>query len=197
MIKTGRLKFSSTFLTIVVITLSSAGVISLSLYSDSRADYLYANRDQIYILMNSWHCLEHETLNLPAGPSADGDEKKWLYSLNTFGARLKNFLNSPQTKELAGENRLFEKKLNDIEQLWSTLGNTVKNSEFKVEDSKLRTINTMALLEEMSDIISDRIAEQTAHLRLAVFVLSMVIVISMVFFIVQMQRESHLISAWA
>jgi signal transduction histidine kinase/DNA-binding response OmpR family regulator len=257
----GGLKVSSTILTTVVIALSSAGIIALSLYSDSREDYLYANREQIYILMNSWHSLEHETLNLLVEPAPvlscesknKGDDKKWLYSLKTFDTRLKNFLNSPQTKELAGESRLFERKLNDISQLWSTLGDGIERSALQLterietdlsdpcaflrkqeqgdrktypasyggllyqmgylsgkegrhdgHDELAQAVNNYlyvvstsrvyctVLLEEMSDIISDRVAEQTAHLRLVVFILSTAIVVLTVFFVVRVQRKSHL-----
>jgi signal transduction histidine kinase/CheY-like chemotaxis protein/HPt (histidine-containing phosphotransfer) domain-containing protein len=255
MIKTGRfihlggLKFSPTILTIVVIALSSAGIIALSLYSDSRADYLYANKDQIYILMNSWHHLEREMLSLLVGPVTNGDEEKWLYSLKTFDTRLRNFVNSPAARELAGENRLFRKKLSDINQLWARLRGKMERSAPQLteyinanQSSTLQSfkdgVNKSALscggllyrlgylsgkdsyesdynqlsqivsncrgilstsqvyctvlLEEMNNIISGQIAQQTVHLRLIVFILSMVIVISTVFFMVHKQRESHL-----
>ena len=191
MSKTSRFKFSSTVLTILIITLSSASIISLSLYSDEKEDCLYAGRDQIQILAKSWYFLERETLNLAAGPATSGDEKRWLYSLKTFATRLDNFSNSSLTKKLARENELFERKLNDINQLWSVPEDAVEKSGVEIEDLKLKAVNTTVLLEEMSNIISDRIAGQTMQLRLIVFVLSMVIVVSMVFFLVRIQRESH------
>jgi hypothetical protein len=48
------------------------------------------------------------------------------------------------------------------------------------------------LLEEISNIVSDRIVRQTTHLRLVVFVLSMIIAVSMVFFLAQIQGKYHL-----
>ena len=249
MIKAGGLKFSSTILTVVVIALGSAGIIALSFYTDSREDYLYSSRDQVRILMNSWYLLERQPMNLLVEPAANRDGKKWLYSLRTFDTRLRNFLNSPLTLELARENRLFGKKLSDMNRLWSVLKGRMEQSashlteyikanqpstlqSFKDgakesalsyggllyglgylsgKDSYESDYNQLAqivsdcrgilstsqvyctvLLEEMSDIISDRIARQTAQMRLIVFILSMVIVVSMVFFMVHKQSQSHL-----
>ena len=128
MIKAGGLKFSSTILTVVVIALGSAGIIAISFYTDSREDYLYSSRDQVRILMSSWYLLERQPTNLLVEPAANRDGKKWLYSLRTFDTRLRNFLNSPLTLELARENRLFGKKLSDVNRLWSVLKGRMEQS---------------------------------------------------------------------
>lgn len=192
MMESARGRFSFTMLMVVVVVLGLAGIISLSLYSYAREDYLYADRDQMHILMNSWYCLEKEMLNLLVDPAAANGDEKWLYSLRTFDKRLDSFLNSSLAQKLARQNRFFGRKANDVTLLWSTLRDTIKDSKSGSQDSRLKTINVTALLEEMSDIVSDRISEETANLRLAVFVLSMAITISIVFFIAQVQRKFHL-----
>jgi signal transduction histidine kinase/CheY-like chemotaxis protein len=261
-VRLGGLKISSVrlissksaVLTVLMVVLSSVGIISLSLYSDEKEDRLQAGRDQIYILMNSWHSLERETLNWLAGPYIAWDETRGLYVLRTFETRLDSFLNSSLTKKLSKENKLFERKLNDINLLWSTLGAKIEQSisgpieyiDFNEPDLKIpkelcrietgsksrpasygellyklgylsgkdgrqsdhtqlerrvndyyHTISTSriyctVLLEEISDVVSDQIDRQTTHTRLVVFVFSIVIVISMVFFLMRIQRGSYI-----
>jgi signal transduction histidine kinase/CheY-like chemotaxis protein/HPt (histidine-containing phosphotransfer) domain-containing protein len=239
MIRNGKAKFFTTAFSAVVIALCSAGIIGLSVYTDSREDYLYSGREQIYILLNSWSSLERETTNLLVDSATAGDDKKWLYSLRTFDKRLDSFLNSSMTQKLARSNRLFERKINDMGLLWSTLKEKIENSASQlagyleshknqntaadtasllfqagylsampdqtrrlaellkvVDDCRFvmysSRVHCTVLLEEMNDIISDQVGKETANLRLMVFILSIVIVISMVSFITQTQNKNRL-----
>jgi signal transduction histidine kinase/CheY-like chemotaxis protein/HPt (histidine-containing phosphotransfer) domain-containing protein len=239
MIKNGKAKFFSTVFSAVVIALCSAAIIGLSIYADCREDYLYSGKERIYILLNSWSSLERETINLLVDSANHGDDKKWLYSLRTFDKRLDNFLNSSMTQKLARSNRLFERKINDMDLLWSTLKEKIENSASKLAEhielnknqntaadsasllyqagylsampdqssqlaELLKIVNDCrfvmhssrvhctALLDEMNDIISDQAGKETANLRLMVFILSMAIMISMIFFIIQTQRGNRL-----
>ncbi len=249
MIKPGRFEIPPAVLTTLVIVLGSAGIIGLSLYTDSREDYLYSSREQIHILMNSWYLLECQMLNLLVKPVTDRDEAKWLYSLKTFDERLRDFLSSPLVWELAGENQLFKKSLSEMDQLWLKLRSRMRLSVPRlaeyIEASRPAALHNFkngaeryaffcgsplyrlgclsskdgsesdyeqfaqivgdyqgvlpasqayctTLLGGISNIVSGRIVQQMARLRLVVLVLSMIIVVSMVFLLAQIRRNSHL-----
>ncbi|HBR20800.1 MAG TPA: hypothetical protein DD726_11420 [Phycisphaerales bacterium] len=238
MIKIGKFKCSLTALSAVVIAFCSAGIIGLSVYADSREDYLITGREQIHILANSWSAMERETTNLLIESTPAAKDKKWLYSLTTFDQRLTDFLSSPLTGELAHRNRFFDSRVKDMTALWPMLrekieksvqemtgyieshkgvnaddgsgllyqigylsgkdGKTAEAAELSriINDSRNVMSNSRlqytAILGEMNDIISDEISEQMASLRFGVFVLSMAIVVSMIFFVILTQKENRL-----
>jgi signal transduction histidine kinase/DNA-binding NarL/FixJ family response regulator/HPt (histidine-containing phosphotransfer) domain-containing protein len=238
MIKIGRFSFSFTALSAAVIAFCSAGIIGLSVYADSKEDYLTTGKEQIYILTNSWSSMERETTNLLVEPTSAANDKKWQYSVATFNQRLESFLSNPLTRELAHRNRFFDSRARDMASLWPTLKEKIEKSALEmtgyIESHKGTNANTSegllyqigylsakdnqaaqtaelsriikdcrnvisnsrvrctVILCEMNDIISDEISERVANLRLEIFILSIAIVISMVFFVILTQKENRL-----
>ncbi|MFA6186247.1 MAG: ATP-binding protein [Phycisphaerae bacterium] len=239
MIKIGKFKCSLTALSAAVVAFCSAGIIGLSVYVDSKEDYLATGKEQIHILMNSWSSMERETTNLLIEPTSTVNDKKWRYSLTTFDQGLESFLSSPLTRKLTCRNRFFDSRVRNMESLWPMLREKIEKSVQEmagyieshnkgadvggsggllyqsgylsakdsqtsqtaelsriINDSREAISNSRVrctvILYEMSDIISDEICEQVASLRLWVFVLSMAIVVSMIFFIILTQKENSL-----
>ena len=235
-------KYSPSIITILVILICSAGLMTFSSYSSSRQDYLNDCKSQIYLLKNSWNALEIETLKLliepVSSPSANNDKTGWQYSLRTFDTRLNTFLKSSLTATIAKKNAGFERKLRDIDSIWSGMKDKIESSVSKINGQNetsgssntpyggllyqlgylaaknnnglaehtdlaqsvnyciylLSTsrIQCTVLLEEMSDIISNEISLQTAHVRTFNIVLLMVIIVSMILFLAQIQKESYM-----
>ncbi|MBN1786761.1 MAG: response regulator [Sedimentisphaerales bacterium] len=128
MIDKSKNKIYSTILTVMVMTLCPAIIISLMLYADNRTDHFYDNVNRVRILADSWHGLERETANLLTEPATNSDEKKWLYSIRIFDAMLKTFQNTSQTKELAAENEIFRDKIERADDFWLKLKSKIDPS---------------------------------------------------------------------
>lgn len=238
MIKIGKFKFSLTAVSAAVIAFCSAGIIGLSVYVDSKEDYLITGREQIQTLTNAWSLMERETTNLLIESTSTVNDKKWMSGLTTFDKKLESFLSSPLTRELAYRNRFFDSRSREMAVLWPMLKERIEKSVIEmtgyieshkddnaehtggllyrigylsakgseasqaaelsriIDDSRKVMSNSRlqcaAILAEMNDIISDEICEQMAKLRLGVFLMSMGIAVSMVFFVILTQKENRL-----
>ena len=189
-------KFSSAALTVFAILLSFTGIVTLWLHTDRKVDDLYDGREQVHILIGSWNNLDREMQNFSDKSASNANTAQLKYNLQMFDSRLNIFLESPLAGKLSQANNSFAKKLSDINTEWKTLkanirprySKTARGTGLSESELSVSQIRFTAFLEGMADMLSDQITQQTIQMRLVVFILSMVIIVSIIFFINRMYK---------